>query len=77
MALTIVFIVVYPNAQFQQCCVHISRNIAHKVRVSDRQEICSDFKLVYQASSKEEANNQIRFMIDKWKSSIHEWLNCS
>lgn len=58
---------VYPNAQFQQCCVHISRNIAHKVRVSDRQEICSDFKLVYQASSKEEANNQIRFMIDKWK----------
>ncbi|MBE9882683.1 IS256 family transposase [Enterococcus faecium] len=58
---------VYPNAQFQQCCVHISRNIAHKVRVSDRQEICSDFKLVYQASSKEEANNQIRFMIDKWE----------
>ncbi|HEE9729974.1 TPA: IS256 family transposase [Enterococcus faecium] len=58
---------VYPNAQFQQCCVHISRNIAHKVRVSDRQEVCSDFKLVYQASSKEEANNQIRFMIDKWK----------
>ncbi|WP_275335427.1 IS256 family transposase [Enterococcus faecium] len=58
---------VYTNAQFQQCCVHISRNIAHKVRVSDRQEICSDFKLVYQASSKEEANNQIRFMIDKWK----------
>lgn len=58
---------VYPNAQFQQCCVHISRNIAHKVRVSDRQEICSDFKLVYQASSKEEENNQIRFMIDKWK----------
>lgn len=58
---------VYPNAQFQQCCVHVSRNIAHKVRVSDRQEICSDFKLVYQASSKEEANNQIRFKIDKWK----------
>ncbi|OQO65580.1 IS256 family transposase [Enterococcus faecium] len=58
---------VYPNAQFQQCCVHISRNIAHKVRVKDRKEICSDFKLVYQASSKEEANNQIRFMIDKWK----------
>ncbi|TNW81106.1 transposase, partial [Enterococcus faecium] len=58
---------VYPNAQFQQCSVHISRNIAHKVRVSDRQEICSDFKLVYQASSKVEANNQIRFMIDKWK----------
>lgn len=58
---------IYPNAQFQQCCVHISRNIAHKVRVSDRKEICDDVKLVYQASSKEEANNQINFMIDKWE----------
>ena len=58
---------IYPNAQFQQCCVHISRNIAHKVRVSDRQEVCNDFRLVYQAASKEEAMNQISFMIDKWK----------
>lgn len=58
---------IYPNAQFQQCCVHISRNIAHKVRVSDRQEVCNVFKLVYQAASKEEAMNQISFMIDKWK----------
>lgn len=58
---------IYPNAQFQQCCVHISRNIAHKVRVSARQEVCNDFKLVYQAVSKEEAMNQISFMIDKWK----------
>ncbi|MDV4611485.1 IS256 family transposase [Enterococcus faecium] len=66
---------VYPNAQFQQCCVHISRNIAHKVRVSDRQEICSDFKLVYQASSKEEANNQIRFMTRKWKKQYPRVVN--
>jgi transposase-like protein len=29
---------IYPNAQFQQCCVHVSRNIAHKVRVKDRKE---------------------------------------
>ncbi|EAG2845718.1 IS256 family transposase [Listeria monocytogenes] len=58
---------IYSNAQFQQCCVHISRNITHKVRVSDRQEVCNDFKLVYQAASKVEAMNQISFMIDKWK----------
>lgn len=58
---------VYPNAQFQQCCVHVSRNIAHKVRVKDRKEICDDFKLVYQAASKEKAINQIAFMTDKWK----------
>ncbi len=46
---------VYPNAQFQQCFVHVSRNIAHKVRVRDRKEICKDFKSVYQENSKEEA----------------------
>ena len=27
---------VYPNTLFRQCCVHISRNIAHKVCVKDR-----------------------------------------
>ena len=58
---------VYPNAQFQQCCVHVSRNIAHKVRVKDRKEICDDFKTIYQAASKEEANEQVTFMIEKWK----------
>lgn len=63
---------VYPNAQFQQCCVHVSRNIAHKVRVRDRKEICEDFKLVYQANSKEEALDHIDFMIRNGKSSIQE-----
>lgn len=58
---------IYPNAQFQQCCVHVSRNIAHKVRINDRKEICDDFKTVYQADSKEEAINQINFMTEKWK----------
>src|SRR5699024_9357108 len=46
---------IYPKAKYQHCCVHVSRNIAHKVRVKDRKEICDDFKAVYQASSKEEA----------------------
>lgn len=58
---------VYPNAQFQQCCVHVSRNIAHKVRVKDRKEICDDFKTIYQATSKEVAIDQIAFLVDKWK----------
>lgn len=52
---------IYPNAQFQQCCVHISRNIAHKVRVSDRQEVCNDFKLVYQASFKRRSYESNKF----------------
>ena len=66
---------VYPNAQFQQCCVHVSRNIAHKVRVRDRKEICEDFKLVYQANSKEEALDHIDFMTRKWKKQYPRVVN--
>ncbi|MDV4435280.1 IS256 family transposase [Enterococcus faecium] len=66
---------VYPNAQFQQCCVHISRNIAHKVRVRGRKEICEDFKLVYQANSKEEALDHIDFMTRKWKKQYPRVVN--
>ncbi|MEX1501494.1 IS256 family transposase [Enterococcus sp. C60(2024)] len=36
----------YPKARFQHCCVHVSRNISHKVRVDDRKEVCDDFKMV-------------------------------
>ena len=43
---------IYPKAKYQHCCIHVSRNIAHKVRVKDRKEICDDFKAVYQANSK-------------------------
>lgn len=37
---------IYPKAKYQHCCVHVSRNIAHKVCVKDRKEICDDFKAV-------------------------------
>ncbi|MDQ8431053.1 IS256 family transposase [Enterococcus faecium] len=59
----------YPKARFQHCCVHVSRNISHKVRVKDRKEICDDFKAVYQASSKEEANTFLGSMIEKWQKT--------
>lgn len=60
---------IYPKAKYQHCCIHVSRNIAHKVRVKDRKEICDDFKAVYQANSKEEANTFLSCMIEKWKKN--------
>ena len=60
---------IYPKAKYQHCCIHVSRNIAHKVRVKDRKEICDDFKAVYQANSKEEANTFLYGMIEKWKKN--------
>ena len=41
-----------------------------KVRVKDRKEICDDFKAVYQANSKEEANTFLSGMIEKWKKKL-------
>lgn len=35
--------------------------------MSDRKEIYADFKTIYQASSKEEAINQIDFLTGKWE----------
>nr|BBI39373.1 IS256 family transposase [Enterococcus faecium] len=63
---------IYPKAKYQHCCIHVSRNIAHKVRVKDRKEICDDFKAVYQANSKkEEANTFLSGMIEKWKKNYY------
>ena len=60
---------VYPDAKYQTCCVHLSRNIAHKVRVSDRAEICGDFKSVYRAEDEDAGKAALEVFCDKWKST--------
>ena len=60
---------VFPKAQYQTCFVHVSRNIAHKVRVSDRKEICEDLKTLYRADDKEKAEEALNAFINKWKKS--------
>lgn len=59
----------YPKAQYQACCVHISRNISHKVRVNGRAEICDDFKSVYRADNLEMGQKALQDFVDKWKST--------
>jgi putative transposase len=44
---------IYPQAKYQSCCVHVARNIAHKVCVTDHVEICEDFKSVYRSDDEE------------------------
>lgn len=60
---------VFPKAAYQHCCVHVSRNIASKVRVADRKEICEDFKDVYQAESKGKAMEARSTFAAKWQAS--------
>jgi len=56
------------DAKYQTCCVHLQRNISHKVRISDRQKICDDFKKVYRADNLENAQKALQDFIKKWKT---------
>lgn len=58
---------VFPDAKHQACCIHLSRNISHKVRVADRPEICEDFKSVYRAESRKLGEEALKAFVEKWK----------
>lgn len=60
---------VFPDAKYQACCVHLSRNISHKVRVADRPEICEDFKSVYRAESRKLGEEALKAFVEKWKTA--------
>lgn len=55
----------FPTAKIQRCLVHVSRNIASKVRVTDRKEILDDFKDVYNASTLSDAKKKLEFFTSK------------
>src|SRR5699024_10407656 len=60
---------VFPKAKYQTCFIHVARNIAHKVRVSGRKDICEDLKPLYRATDKAEAEQALDAFIGKWKKS--------
>ncbi|MGE6415602.1 IS256 family transposase [Planococcus kocurii] len=58
---------VFPDAKYQACFVHLSRGIAHKVRVTDRKEILDNFKSVYRSESRELGEKALKAFVDKWQ----------
>ena len=57
---------VYPKAKHQSCWVHLSRNVAHLVRVKDRAEVLSDLKSVYTQDTLEDADTALDTFINTW-----------
>ena len=45
----------YPLAKQQRCLIHISRNLASKVKRADRAVILEQFKAIYRAENLEMA----------------------
>lgn len=57
----------YPLAKQQRCLIHISRNLASKVKRADRAVILEQFKTIYRAESLEMAVQALESFIAEWK----------
>ena len=57
---------VFPKARHQSCWVHLSRNVAHAVRVKDRTEVLTDLKNVYTQDTLEAAEEKLDSLIQTW-----------
>lgn len=50
------------KSKIPNCLVHVTRNIIHKVRVTEQADICKDFKAVYRAE-----REALEAFSTKWK----------
>ena len=57
----------YPLAKQQGCLIHISRNLASKVKRSDRAVILEQFKTIYRVENLEMAVQALEDFIAEWK----------
>ena len=55
----------FPEAEHQQCWVHLSRTVARYIRNKDRKEVLGDLKSVYQANSEEKAKKALTEFLKK------------
>ena len=55
----------FPDADHQQCWVHLSRTVCRYIRNKDRKEVLGDLKRVYRAESEEEAKAALQEFRDK------------
>ena len=63
----------YPLTKQQRCLIHISRNLASKVKRADRAFILEQFKTIYRAENLEMAVEALENFIAEWKP---KYRNC-
>lgn len=59
----------YPKAKHQLCLVHETRTICRDVRKSDRKTVSGDFKNVYSAKDRAEAESRLSGFEAKWEKT--------
>lgn len=70
---------VFPKAEVQLCIVHQIRNSLKYIASKDQKEFMGDLKKVYRATNKQEAEDQLDKLSDKWQERypvvIQSWQN--
>ena len=56
----------FPQSKYQQCLVHVNRDIKHRVRVRDRNEVMSDFSEIHYAHDLVDGKQILNTFIKKW-----------
>ena len=55
----------FPEAEHQQCWVHLSRTVSRYIRQKDRKEVLDDLKNVYKADDADAAQKELDAFIEK------------
>lgn len=55
----------FPEAEHQQCWVHLSRTVARHIRNKDRKTVLSDLKKVYRSASADDAKKALQEFLGK------------
>ena len=70
---------IFPKTQVQKCIVHQIRNSLRYIASKDQKEFLRDLKLVYRATSKEIAEDELLALGEKWGKKypvvIESWQN--
>lgn len=59
---------VYPQAQVQQCIVHMVRQSLNYVNWKERKEVAADLRLIYTSATREQAEMRLEEFAAKWDS---------
>lgn len=62
----------FPDAEHQQCWVHLSRTVSHYVRCKDRKAVLDDLKKVYRADNAGSAAKELQNFLDKYKGNYRK-----
>lgn len=70
---------IYPKTEVQSCIVHQIRNSLKYVASKNQKEFMSDLKEVYKATSKDFAEEKLKYLTEKWGNKypvvINSWNN--